>query len=257
MARPITNIELLRAMRFEPGARQVQTRLLRTAPLRLRSIEVSAACLPALEVGGDFYDLFQIDSSHLGMLLGDISGKGVSAAILMASLQAAIRSHYASRSGGLRAVLRSVNRLFFDWTDTHHFATLFIAEYDDRSHSLSYVNCGHLPPMLLRADGGLERLAATATVIGILPDWDCEVHKTRLEPGDTLLMFSDGVTETTGADDAEFGEERLADALRASAGLHPDLVISALLRTHRSFCGGRPADDTTVVVARTNGSGAV
>ena len=257
MSRPITNIESLRATRYEPTARQVQTRLLRTAPPRLRGIEVRAACLPALEVGGDFYDLFQIDPSRLGMLLGDISGKGVSAAILMASLQAALRSHYASRSGGLRAVLQSVNRLFFDWTDTHHFATLFIAEYDERSRLLSYVNCGHLPPMLLRADGGLERLAATATVVGILPDWNCEVAQTRLDPGDTLLIFSDGVTESTGADGAEFGEERLADALRASSRLHPDRVLSSLIRAHRRFCGGRPADDTTIVVARVNLSGAV
>ena len=174
------------------AARAVQNRLLKLAPPRIRTLDVAGLSTPAMEVGGDFYDLFSAGSSRLGILLGDIAGKGVSAALLMASLQATVRSHYAVGNGGMLHLLRSVNRLFCEWTESHRYSTLFLGEYDDRTQRLAYVNCGQVPPVLLRAGGRLERLDPTATVIGVFPDWDGEVRDVLLHRGDILVVFSDG-----------------------------------------------------------------
>jgi len=232
------------------AARAVQTRLLRTAPTRLRTLEVADFFRPALDVGGDFYDLIPLDASRVGLLLGDIAGKGISAAILMASLQATLRSHYATGTGDLRQVLRSANGLFFDWTESHRFATLFLGEYDDETRRLTYANCGHLPPVLLRASGEVERLESTATVIGILPDWDCEVGETFLFPGDLLAVFSDGMTEGRDALGEEYGEDRLLETLAAARHLPLGPLVRTLVRSQRRFCGPFRGDDTTLLVAR-------
>ena len=231
-------------------ARAVQNRLLKTPVPRLRTLDLDAYCRPARGVGGDFYDLLSLGPSRLGILLGDIAGKGVSAAILMASLQATLRSHYATGTGDLPQVLRSVNRLFFDWTASHHFATLFLGEYDDQTRLLSYVNCGHLPPLLMKPDGSLKRLESTATVVGILTDWDCEVGEVVLDPGDVLLVYSDGMSEGESPDGGEFGEQRLIESLRAARHLPVDSLIPSLIRIQKEFCGFRQSDDTTLVVAR-------
>lgn len=236
------------------AARAVQSRLLRTPTPRLRTVELGSYYRPALGVGGDFYDLFSLEPSRLGIVLGDIAGKGVSAAILMASLQATLRSHYAAGTGDLPHVLRSVNRLFFDWTAPHHFATLFLGEYDDRTRRLSYVNCGHLAPFLLRANRSTDRLESSATVVGILADWDCAASEVVLGPGDTLLLFTDGMTEGRGAGGVEFGERRLLETLRAANHLPMPALVAALVQAQREFCGPGPADDTTLVVVRSRAS---
>jgi len=245
-----TKPRVLEPVEDHAAARAVQTRLLRTPPARLQTLEVGGFFHPACEVGGDFYDLIPLGASRLGILLGDIAGKGVSAAILMASLQATIRSHYATNSGDLRHVLRSVNRLFFDWTESHRFATLFLGEYDDATRRLSFANCGHLPPVLLRACGTVERLESTATVIGILPEWDCDVRETFLNPGDALAVFSDGMTEGRNRLGEEFGEDRLVQALAAARHLPLDALIRILVRAQRRFCGPLQGDDTTLLMAR-------
>jgi serine phosphatase RsbU (regulator of sigma subunit) len=232
------------------AARAVQTRLLRIPPPRLETLEVGVHFRPAMEVGGDFYDLIPLGAAGLGLLLGDIAGKGVPAAILMASLQATLRSHYATNLRDIRRLLCSVNRLFFDWTEPHHFATLFLGEYDDHTRRLTYANCGHFPPMLLRAGGAVERLEPTATVIGILPGWDCGVRETVLHPGDVLVVFSDGMTEGRNGRGEEFGEDRLLESLRAGRHLGLGPLLRSLIRSQRSFCGPFRRDDTTLLVAR-------
>ena len=150
----------------------------------------------------------------------------------------------------LARVLSSVNRQLCECTAANHYATLFLGDYDDRSKRLRYVNCGHNPPLLVHADLSVERLAATATVVGLLEGWDCTIAELTLGPGDTLLLFSDGVTEARNSQDEEFGEARLLETLRATRDQPPSLLVGHVAEAVRKFSVSEPADDVTVVAAR-------
>ncbi len=216
----------------------------------LATLECAGLTIPARGVGGDYYDFIRLSPRRLAIALGDISGKGVPAALLTACLQASLRSHYALGTGGLAARLESVNRLFSESVADGRFATLFLGEYDDRTRRLRYANCGHVPPLLLRSDGSHEWLAPTAGVLGIHADWDCAVAEIALGPGDTLVVCSDGVTEARSAALEEFGVARLEAAVRALRRLAPAALLAALVARVREFGGGDLADDLTLVVAR-------
>ncbi len=147
-------------------ARQVQNKLLPQKLPPLQTLEYAGACLQARSVGGDYYDFLDLGAGRLGFVLADIAGKGISAALLMANLQANLRSQYALALSDLPRLLCSVNRLFYENTEPAHYATFFFGVYDDTQRRLVYVNCGHNPPLLVRRDGPVERLSATATVLG-------------------------------------------------------------------------------------------
>jgi sigma-B regulation protein RsbU (phosphoserine phosphatase) len=183
-------------------------------------------------------------------MLGDASGKGVPAALLMASLQGILRGETARGSGDLVDWLGEANRIFFGSTAPEHFATVFLAAYCEESRSLRYVNCGHNPPLLLRADGRLETLAPTAPALGLLAEWTGSEAKVRLEPGDLLLAYTDGATEATGPAGDEFEEAGLAEALRASAGRPLESIRRGLLASIEAFAGRLQRDDLTLVLAR-------
>jgi sigma-B regulation protein RsbU (phosphoserine phosphatase) len=153
-------------------ARRVQSRLLPQEPPRLETLELAGCCRPAGPVGGDVYDFLDLGAGRAGFLLGDASGRGVSAALLMAHLQASLRSQAVQSWRDPAGVLRAVNGQFFSATAPEHFATLFFACYEEGSRRLRYVNCGHLPPLLLRADGTSARLGPTAPGLGLLQAWD-------------------------------------------------------------------------------------
>jgi serine phosphatase RsbU (regulator of sigma subunit) len=236
--------------RERDSARRVQEYLLPGRGARLAGLDSAACAVPAGAVGGDYYDFIRLSPRRLALAVGDVSGKGVAAALLTAALQASLRSHYAVGGGDLAARLQSVNRLFHDSTAEGRFATLFVGEYDDRTACLRYANCGHPPALLLRADGSLARLEATATVLGITLAWPCAVGQTRLGMGDTLLVYSDGATEARRADGEEFGEERLAAALGEGARLPLPALLEHVTGRVRAFCGGGPGDDLTLVAVR-------
>jgi serine phosphatase RsbU (regulator of sigma subunit) len=231
-------------------AREVQERLLPNRSPDLRTLEVAGLTLPARQLGGDYYDFLEPGAGRLGIALGDISGKGVSAALMMASLQASLRSHYAAGNGGLERLLRSVNGLFHECTAVQHYATLFLAEYDDHSRRLRYANCGHLPPLLLRCDGRVERLGPTAMILGAFREWECGIAESTLAPGDVLLLFSDGLTEACRVPGEDFGDERLLETLRACRGLPLPAMLRVIVQTAREFGGPHQRDDMTLVVAR-------
>src|SRR6266536_1098739 len=175
-------------------AKQVQARLFpQTLPL-LRTLEYAGTCIQARKVGGDYYDFLDLGGERLGFVIGDISGKGIAAALLMANLQANLRSQCATAFDQPQRMLRSVNRLFCENTPEGAFATLFFAEYDDNAGYLRYANCGHLAALLLRSDTTLERLDSTATVLGVFREWDCSIGECRLLPGDTLALYTDDIT---------------------------------------------------------------
>jgi len=169
-------------------AKEVQSRLFPRRQPPLQTLEYSGLCYPARAVGGDYYDFLDLGSGRLGLVIGDIVGKGMAAALLMANLQANPRSQCARAWEEPRQFLQSVNQSFYDNTGERDYATLFFAAYDDRTRLLRYSNCGHPPAFLLRRDGTLERLRSTSTVMGLFDDWDCAIKDRQLFPGDTLML---------------------------------------------------------------------
>lgn len=230
-------------------ARQVQARLFpQTAPA-LRSLEYAGVCSQARQVGGDYYDFLDLGAQRLGLVVGDISGKGIAAALLMANLQANLRGQYALADDPVR-FLECVNRLFFANTPDSAYATLFFADYDDESKQLRYANCGHLPALLMHEDGSIERLCSTATVLGLFAEWECEAGECRLRRGDLLALYTDGITEAENEQAEQFGEARLAEALGARRHLPPGDLVSSVTEEVRRFSPKEQQDDITLIVAR-------
>jgi phosphoserine phosphatase RsbU/P len=234
-------------------AQQVQSRLLPQQSPSLKTLECAGKCVQTRAVGGDYYDFLDLGSGRLGLVLADIAGKGISGALLMANLQANLRGQYALALEDIPRLLRSVNRLFYKNTETSHYATTFFAVYDDETRRLRYVNCGHNPPMLLRANGDVERLNATATVLGLFEDWDCDVLECELASGDALVIYTDGISEAGESDDGEgeeFGEERLLAAIREHQKQPADEILDGILGAVQQFSPKQQADDMTLIVAR-------
>jgi serine phosphatase RsbU (regulator of sigma subunit)/catechol 2,3-dioxygenase-like lactoylglutathione lyase family enzyme len=231
-------------------AREVQARLFPQSMPTVRSLEYSGACLPARAVGGDYYDFLSLGPDRLGLVIGDVMGKGMAAALLMANLQANLRSQVAFALAEPQRLLQSVNHLFCENSPESAFASLFFAEYHDPTGGLRYVNCGHLAALVLRRDGRLERLAPTSTVLGLFREWECSVGECRLEAGDVLALYTDGVTEAFDGDGEEFGEARLVEALRRNRQRPTDSLLASLVDEVRAFSPHEQHDDLTLIVAR-------
>jgi len=235
-------------------AKQVQARLFPQSQPALKTLEYAGLCIQARKVGGDYYDFLDLGKARLGLVIGDISGKGIAAALLMANLQANLRSQCAIALDQPQRLLRSVNQLFCDNTPDGAFATLFFAEYDDTACRLRYANCGHLPALLLRKDCSVERLDATATVLGIFKDWDCEIGECQLRPGDTLALYTDGITESYNSADEQFGEQRLIEALQRHCEACSQAALAAIVDEVQRFSPHEQHDDITLIVAKHRGS---
>jgi sigma-B regulation protein RsbU (phosphoserine phosphatase) len=232
-------------------ARQVQSRLLPLQAPLLPTLECAGKCIQTRAVGGDYYDFLDFGSGRLGLVLADIAGKGISAALLMANLQANLRGQYALALEDLPGLLRSVNHLFYKNTESNNYATTFFAVYDDDTRILRYVNCGHNPPILLRANGGVERLEATATVLGLFEQWDCSVGERQLSAGDLLVIYTDGISEAAKGEDAEeFGDERLIENIKTHQREPADKVLEEIIAEVQYFSQGEQADDMTLIVGR-------
>ena len=246
-----------RAAREMEIAKEVQTRLLpQTAP-ELNTLNCAGQCIQARRVGGDYYDFLEVGRDQVGLVLADVSGKGVHAALLMANLQAHLRILSGLTRGAtdrmsslnLVTTLQQVNRIMWKSTAAQHYATLFFGLYDDATRRLTYVNCGHNPPMVLRADGTLDRLKSTATVIGLFEKWECAARDIQLDPGDLIAIFSDGVTEAM-LGEQEFGEPRLIDELRRTRALPVEQIVTTVFNAVQQFSAGNQSDDLTLVIAR-------
>jgi serine phosphatase RsbU (regulator of sigma subunit)/catechol 2,3-dioxygenase-like lactoylglutathione lyase family enzyme len=242
-----------RAMQELEIATQVQARLFPQTLPPCRSLEYAGICVQARQVGGDYYDFLNLGRDRLGLVIGDIAGKGMAAALLMANLQANLRSQCAIALDEPQRFLRSVNQLFYENTKESAYATLFFAEYDDASQRLRYANCGHLCALLLRSTGHLERLESTSTVLGLFRDWDCLTGECRLSEGDTLALYTDGITEACNATEEEFGEDRLVHALRRHRELPPRNMLQAVLGEVQQFSPQEQQDDITLMIARCKG----
>jgi serine phosphatase RsbU (regulator of sigma subunit) len=231
-------------------AKQVQARLFPQTLPKLKTLEYAGVCIQAREVGGDYYDFLHLGDGRVGLVIGDTSGKGIGAALLMANLQANLRSQSATAMQEPARFLQSVNQLFYENTTDSAYATLFFAEYDDNARRLRYANCGHYPPLLLRNSGALEHLDSTATVLGLFPEWECQLEGRSLSRGDVLAFYTDGITESFNPAEEEFGEDRLIETLKRNRERSPKDLLNAIVDEVRRFSPGEQHDDITLIVAK-------
>lgn len=232
-------------------AKQVQARLFPQAPPSIQTLELSGICMQAREVGGDYFDFLDLGNGDFAIVTADIAGKGMAAALLMANLQANLRIQCEMASHHSREqLLQAVNQVFYKNSTESAYATMFFAEYNDGARRLRYANCGHLPALLLRRDGTLERLGSTATVVGLFPEWECAAEERTLCEGDTLAIYTDGVTEAFNETGDDFGEARLIESLRRHCQLPPHEAVSAIVNAVRRFSPQEQSDDITLIVAR-------
>ena len=232
------------------AAREVQMMLI---PKRLPDIagyEFAAITLPARQVGGDLYDFTPRYRGQLSVCLGDVSGKGLAASLLMANVQATLRDQ-AAGGHSPAASLKRTNTLLFESTSTEKFVTLFYAVLNPTTGSLTYCNAGHERPFLLKADGTIMRLNVGGIVLGILEDFPFEEDRVSFEPGEILAVFSDGISEAVDKHDEQFGERGVEATLREHASASAHEICDALVGAVRRHVGSCPqADDITVVVLR-------
>jgi sigma-B regulation protein RsbU (phosphoserine phosphatase) len=256
-------------------AQEVQAQLFPKEVTQLESLELHGFCRPARTVSGDYYDFLAQPPDRLTIAVGDISGKGISAALLMATIHSALRAYAlepvpvtafpvavgaqvnSSRSLSLQGALVPpailvglLNRRLYESTPAEKYATLFVGNYDGGSRRLTYTNAGHLPPVLISHDGSVRRLDCGGTVVGLFDGMSYEEGAVELHPGDLFLAFSDGITEPEN-DFGEFGEERLINLVRDH--LHQPLprITEIVTAAVDDWIGGREQpDDLTLVLAR-------
>ena len=233
-------------------AGEVQRRLFPPADPAIPGLECHGVCGPAQGVAGDYFDFLPLPESHFGIAVGDVAGKGLPAALLMASLQGALRSLASRSSDGLIGLVATLNAQIHSLTSHNRFATLFWGVFDEKRRALSYVNAGHNPPMLLRGNGAIERLWTGGPPLGILGEAaSYESGSVTLSPGDLLLIFTDGVTEAVNASNDQFGDERLERVLREASKEPVAQICGSVLAAVTAFEDGEPQnDDITLVAAR-------
>jgi len=241
-------------------AREVQRQLFPQSVPRVPGLSLYGVCKAARSVSGDYYDFLKLDEYRVGLVLGDVSGKGISAALLMAGIQSALRAQFynGSEGGGssistqfsTARIVDRLNRQIYANTPLEKYVTFFFAVYDARTRSLSYTNAGHLAPILFR-DGKIERLRTGGTVVGLFPSVTYEVGEIRLEPNDLLLAYTDGITEPENTYGEEFGESRLLEVTRAMLNAPPEVLVTEIYRSVDEWTGSPELqDDMTLLLGR-------
>ena len=232
-------------------ALEIQRGLLPKQIPQLRGFQISAAWEPAKAVGGDYYDVIRLSKQRVAICIADVSGKGISAALLMANVQAAVRA-FAATDVPPSQVCNQINRVLCTNTATDKFVTLFYGILDGENGSLTYTSAGHLPPLMITRNGNTHRLATEGAVLGVFPQWKYKDAGLRLGPGDSLLMFTDGITEAMSDTGIEFGEDRLVSTLSLSSAKNPEQLLVNLLNDVHLHCGARMSDDATLVIVSAN-----
>jgi sigma-B regulation protein RsbU (phosphoserine phosphatase) len=231
-------------------AREVQQRLFPQNLPHVAALEYAGHCRPASGVGGDYYDFLALSSGRLGLAIGDISGKGIPAALLMASLQASVRGQSLGSGNDIAGLMNNVNQLVFDASPANRYATFFYAQFDPATRRLVYTNGGHNPPMLLRG-ADVIRLEAGGPPVGLFRPARYQQAEIQLEPGDLLLCYTDGISEAENPAQDEWGEDPLIDAARACREQPASEMIARIMAAADAFAAGAPQhDDMTLVVAR-------
>ena len=232
-------------------AREVQERLFPQELPEVAGLDYSGTCRPALGVGGDYFDFLLLPNNMLGIAIGDVSGKGIAAALLMAGLRASLRGQTIDGAHNLAGLMNNVNKLVYESSSSNRYATFFYAQFDPSTRILAYVNGGHNPPLVFRKTGKLMRLEAGGPVVGLLPTFGYEQAFVTLEPGDVLVAFTDGISEAMNSADEEWGEERLVETVRQLGDRPAKEIVSGLIEAADRFvAGAKQHDDMTLIVAR-------
>jgi serine phosphatase RsbU (regulator of sigma subunit)/catechol 2,3-dioxygenase-like lactoylglutathione lyase family enzyme len=235
-------------------ASEVQCRFFPQIRPPIPALDYCGHCYPARAVGGDYYDFLDLGPGRFGFVIGDVSGKGIAAALLMANLQANLRSQCSIAQDCLENILRVVNQFFSQNTPDGSFATLFLADYHAPTGRLRYVNCGHPPALILRRDDSIDRLDPTATVLGIFKKWDCELGERTIHPGDTLVLYTDGITESFNEARDEYGEARLIESLLRHRSQPSQSLLQNIVADVRQFSPHEQHDDITLIIAKSTPS---
>jgi sigma-B regulation protein RsbU (phosphoserine phosphatase) len=231
-------------------AREVQERLFPQEMPNILGASVAGSCRAALGVGGDYYDVFNLEDGRLGLAIGDVSGKGISAALLMASLRASLRGVTLDNPRNFALLMHKVNVLVYEASASNRYATFFFAAYDPRTRRLECVNAGHNPPVVLR-NGQVIRLEAGGPVVGLLPLAPYVEQVLTLEPGDLLLLYTDGISEAMTHDDEEWGEDRMIEAARKVRTKDAGEILHAIFADADKFTAGAPQhDDMTMLILK-------
>jgi sigma-B regulation protein RsbU (phosphoserine phosphatase) len=234
-------------------AAKVQHELFPHVLPKVAGLDYAGICRPARGVSGDYYDFLALGGGKLGLLLADVSGKGISAALLGASLHAAVRTHAPGAGGDCGEVLAKANRLLFETSTPDRFATVFYGVYDGATRALTYANAGHYPPMLVR-EGNCIRLDSITPPVGLLPELPAVENTVILAPGDWLLVFSDGITEAADEKGEEFGDENLLLAFRRACNRGAAEVCESVVDEVRNYLREqRQPDDITLIAMKVLG----
>jgi len=231
-------------------AAQIQRNLLPQQDPVLPGYDISGRARPCEHIGGDYYDFIPLEDGRLALVMADVSGAGVSAALLMASLRASLHTE-AEKRAGISDLAARLNQFVFRSSETSCFISFFYAELEARTGELSYVNAGHNPPFILPPAGDVRRLDSTGFCLGMFADVAFEAKKQKLEPGDILCLYTDGITESRDAAKREFGEEGLVRVLRDAAVRPAEQIVESVFEEAARFSGGSdPSDDETVVIVK-------
>lgn len=237
-------------------AREVQERLFPQELPVVEGLEYYGACRPALGVGGDYYDFIELEGGKLGIAIGDVSGKGIGASLMMASLQAALRGQAIHSGNDLAGLMERVNKLVYDTSTTNRYATFFHAQYDPETRKLTYVNAGHNPPYILRRSSGeveIIELKEGGAVVGMLPPMlvNYSQGEVELQPGDVLVGFTDGISEAMNPNEEEWGEEAVMDEMKTLDNLSCQEVLEHIVAAADKFAdGAKQHDDMTMIVLK-------
>lgn len=226
-------------------------RSLLPAPVDHPHLEIAREFLPYRDIGGDYYDFVPLGAAGMALALGDVMGKGVPAALLAATLKASVRSHLQSGEGSWQELVSRINRMFWEVTPVGLFASLFFGVVDATGRVLDYVNAGHFHPFVLRRDGQVRDLDEGGAVLGLVEKAEYARGRVRLQPGDQIVFYTDGVIERANAEGEFYGIERLKDAARRSRGDAARIALYSMLGDLQDWSGGLPAeDDTTLIVVK-------
>ena len=228
-------------------AREIQESLLPKQLPQIPGFEIDGLWEPARVVGGDYYDVIQLSETRLGICIADVVGKSISAALLMANVQASIRA-FAGESTSPSNLCGRVNSVLCSSIAPGKFVTLFYGVLDAKTRTFTYTNAGHLLPILIRGSGKAQELRDGGAVLGVFPGWKYEDSEVKLKAGDRLLLFTDGITEAGAPGGEEFGEQRLISSSRKYWEASASELKSALLGDVKKFCNARFRDDATLIV---------
>lgn len=226
----------------------VQERFMQLPGEQIDSASFSARCRQVRALGGDCYDFAPLGDGRLAATIGDASGKGLAAALMISNVQSSLRTAAFFAGDDLATMVGAVNRQVYASCNADRYATLFYGVFDGTTRMLRYVNAGHNPPLVVHADGSVERLEASGPPVGIFADSTYEEGVVRLEPGDLVVAYTDGVVETVDATGDEWGMDGLLGAVAASQGRSADEVVEAVFSSLDEFSEGRQNDDATVAV---------